>query len=51
MAKVFKIMVPDNSLISRTLYIESLSTELYVIDRADTKFIVEHSEDLSLQKR
>ena len=47
MAKVFKIMVPDNSLISRTLYIESLSTELYVIDRADTKFIVEHSEDLS----
>lgn len=47
MAKVFKIMVPDNSLISRTLYIESLSTELYVIDRADNKFIAEHSEDLS----
>jgi hypothetical protein len=47
MAKVFKIMVPDNSLISRTLYIESLSTELYVIDRADKKFVAEHSEDLS----
>ena len=47
MAKVFKIMVPDNSLISRTLYNESLSTELYVIDRADKKFIADHSEDLS----
>lgn len=47
MAKVFKIMVPDNSLISRTLYIESLSTELYVIDRADEKFVSEHSDDLS----
>ncbi len=47
MAKVFKIMVPDNSLISRTLYIESLSTELYVIDRTDEKFVSEHSDDLS----
>lgn len=47
MAKVFKIMVPDNSLISRTLYIESLSTELYVIDRADKKFVAEHSDDLN----
>ena len=47
MAKVFKIMQPVNSFMSRTLYIESLSTELYVIDRADKQFISEHSEDLS----
>ena len=47
MAKVFKIMVPDYSLISRTLYNESLSTELYVIDRLDKKFITDHAEDLS----
>lgn len=47
MAKVFQTLVPDNSLVSRIIGCENQVTELYVIDRADKKFVSEHSAELS----
>ena len=38
MAKVFQILVPDNTLVSRIIMCENQVTELFVIDRADKKF-------------
>lgn len=46
MAKAFQIMVPDDSLVSRILYHDLISTELFVVDREDKKFVEEHSQDL-----
>lgn len=47
MAKVFQILVPDNTLVSRIIMSENLVTELFVIDRADKKFVSEYSNDLN----
>lgn len=47
MAKVFQILVPDNSLVSRIIGCENQITELYVIDRADKKFVSDHSSELN----
>lgn len=47
MAKVFQILVPDNTLVSRIISCENLVTELFVIDRADKKFVSEYSTDLN----
>ena len=47
MAKVFQIMVPDNTLVSRIISCENQVTELFVIDRADKKFVSEYSSDLN----
>lgn len=47
MAKVFQILVPDNTLISRIISCENQVTELFVIDRADKKFVLEHTSDLN----
>ncbi len=48
MAKVFQILVPDNTLVSRIISCENQVTELFVIDRADTKYVPEHSYDLNI---
>jgi len=47
MAKVFQILVPDNTLVSRIIMCENQVTELFVIDRADKKFVSEYSCDLN----
>lgn len=47
MAKVFQILVPDNTLVSRVIMCENQVTELFVIDRADKKFVSEYSNDLN----
>ncbi len=47
MAKVFQILVPDNTLVSRIISCENQVTELFVIDRADKKFVSEYSNDLN----
>ena len=47
MAKVFQIFVPDNTLVSRIISCENQVTELFVIDRADKKFVSEYSSDLN----
>ncbi len=47
MAKVFQILVPDNTLVSRIISCENQVTELFVIDRADKKFVSEYSTDLN----
>ena len=47
MAKVFQILVPDNTLVSRIISCENQVTELFVIDRADKKFFSEYSSDLN----
>ena len=47
MAKVFQILVPDNTLVSRIISCENQVTELFVIDRADKKFVSEYSSDLN----
>ena len=45
--KVFQILVPDNNLVSRIISCENLVTELFVIDRADKKFVQENSSELT----
>ena len=47
MAKVFQILVPDNTLVSRIISCENQVTELFVIDRADKKFVSDYSTDLN----
>lgn len=47
MAKVFQILVPDNTLVSRIIMCENQVTELFVIDRADKKFVLDYSNDLN----
>ena len=47
MAKVFQILVPDNTLVSRIIMCENQVTELFVIDRVDKKFVSEYSNDLN----
>jgi GIY-YIG catalytic domain. len=47
MAKVFQILVPDNTLFSRIISCENQVTELFVIDRSDKKFVAEHSAELN----
>lgn len=47
MAKVFQILVPDNTLVSRIISCENQVTELFVIDRADKKFVSDYSSDLN----
>lgn len=47
MTKVFQILVPDNTLVSRVISCETQVTELFVIDRADKKFVAERSSELS----
>ena len=47
MKKVFQILVPDNTLVSRIIMCENQVTELFVIDRADKKFVSEYSNDLN----
>lgn len=46
MAKVFQILVPDDSLVSRIISSENQVTELFVIDRADKKFVSDNEADL-----
>ena len=45
--KVFQILVPEDTLVSRIIGCENQVTELFVIDRADKKFVSEYSSDLS----
>ena len=47
MAKVFQMLVPDNTLVSRIIMCENQVTELFVIDRADKKFVSDYSNDLN----
>lgn len=47
MAKVFQILVPDNTLVSRIISCENQVTELFVIDRADKKFVSDYLSDLT----
>lgn len=47
MAKVFQILVPDNTLVSRIISCENQVTELFVIDRADKNFVSDYSADLT----
>ncbi len=47
MAKVFQILVPDNTLVSRIISCENQVTELFVIDRADKNFVTKNSKDLT----
>lgn len=47
MAKVFQILVPDNTLVSRIIFCENQVTELFVIDRADKNFVSEYSSELN----
>lgn len=47
MAKVFQILVPDNTLVSRIISCENQVTELFVIDRADKKFVTDYSTELN----
>lgn len=47
MTRVFQILVPDNTLVSRIISCENQVTELFVIDRADKKFVAEHSAELN----
>lgn len=47
MAKVFQILVPDNTLVSRIISCENQVTELFVIDRADKKFVADYSTELN----
>ena len=46
MAKVFQILVPDDSLVSRIISSENQVTELFVIDRTDKKFVSDNEADL-----
>ena len=46
MAKVFQILVPDDSLVSRIISCENQVTELFVIDRTDKKFVSDNESDL-----
>lgn len=46
MAKIFQILVPDDSLVSRIIGSENQVTELFVIDRTDKKFISDNESDL-----
>ena len=47
MKKVFQILVPDNTMFSRVISCENQVTELFVIDRADKKFVSDNSSDLT----
>lgn len=47
MAKVFKILVPDNTLVSRIISCEIQVTRLFVIDRADKKFVSDYASELN----
>lgn len=47
MAKVFQILVPDNTLGSRIISCENQVTELFVIDRADKNFVSDNSSELN----
>ena len=46
MAKIFQILVPDDSLVSRIIGSENQVTELFVIDRTDKKFVSDNETDL-----
>ena len=46
MAKVFQILVPEDTLVSRVISSENQVTELFVIDRADKQFISSHESEL-----
>ena len=46
MAKVFQILVLDDSLVSRIISSENQVTELFVIDRKDKKFVSDNEADL-----
>lgn len=47
MNKVFQILVPDNTLVSRIISCENQVTELFVIDRYDKNFVSEYSTELN----
>ena len=48
MAKqVFQILIPESTSVSRIISCENKVTELYVIDRADKKFVSEYSSELN----
>ena len=47
MKKLFQILVPDNTLVSRIISCENQVTELFVIDRADKNFVAENSSELN----
>lgn len=47
MAKVFQILVPDNTLVSRIISCENQVTELFVIDRADKNFVSKNAQELN----
>lgn len=44
---MFQIFVPDNTLVSRIISCDNQVTELFVIDRADKKFVSEYSNVLN----
>ena len=39
MTKLFQILVPDNTLVSRVISCENQVNELFVIERADKDFV------------
>ena len=47
MTKVFQILVPDNTLVSRVISCENQVTELFVIDRADKNFVSKNVQELN----
>lgn len=47
MHKLFQILVPDNTLVSRIISCENQVTELFVIDRDDKKFVADNSSALN----
>lgn len=47
MTKVFQIIVPDYTLVSRIISCEIQVTRLFVIDRADKTFVSEHAAELN----
>ena len=47
MTKLFQILVPDNTLVSRVLSCENQVNELFVIERADKDFVANFAKELT----
>ena len=47
MTKLFQILVPDNTLVSRVISCENQVNELFVIERADKDFVANFAKELT----
>ena len=47
MTKLFQILVPDNTLVSRVISCENQVNELFVIERADKTFVTNFAKELT----